>query len=85
MMREAFQEVSPCRTTTTSVNSLASPSAVEEDDIPCTSLQEISGARADPVGRETDATADRGEATNAALAGEGEDNEKRDERAGGGD
>jgi hypothetical protein len=89
MMREAFHEVSPCRTTTTSVNSLRSSSAVEEDDIPtappCTSLQEISGARADPVGRVTEATADRGEVTNAALAGEGEENETRDERAGGGD
>ena len=85
MMREEFQEVSPCRTTTTSVNSPASPSAVEEDDIPRTSLLEISGSRAGPVRRETEATADRGAARNAALAGEGEENEKRDERAAGGD
>jgi hypothetical protein len=48
-------------------------------------LQEISGARADPVGRDTEATADRGEVANAAPAGEGEQNETRDERAGGGD
>jgi hypothetical protein len=90
MMREAFQDVSPCRTTTTSVNSLRSPSAVEEDDIPttaapCTSLQEISGARADPAGRDTEATADRGEVAKAAPVGGGEENETRDERAGGGD
>ena len=75
MMREAFHEVSPCRTMTTSVNSPAAlPPALEVDDdiprpAPGASTQRICGvgAAAGPVWRDAAAlTAEGGEGRKAA-------------------
>jgi len=68
MMREAFHEVSPCRTMTTSVNSPASsPPALEADDdipgpVPGASTQRICGvvAAAGPVRRDAAAMMEKG-------------------------
>ena len=68
MMREAFHEVSPCRTMTTSVNSpAASPPALEADDdiprpVPRSSTQRICGmgAAEGPVRRDAAAVMEEG-------------------------
>ncbi|BAT05887.1 Os08g0476500 [Oryza sativa Japonica Group] len=86
MMREAFQAVSPCRTTTTSVNSPASLSlslsATDADDIPtaapgwCPSFRRIcrATAAAGPAGaRDAEAPGGGGssEVRTAAMAARG--------------
>jgi hypothetical protein len=80
MMREAFHEVSPCRTMTTSVNSPAvSPPALEADDdiprpVPGALTQRICGvgAAAGPVWRDAAAMMEEGgEGRKAAGDGDG--------------